>query len=543
MSVFRVAIFINILAAYLVIASAFVTMTPDWQAPDEPAHYVYAGQLASHLEFPELVDGCYDQASLTELIARRFPSDPTLSDPKGLCYEYHQPPLYYLLAVPVFRLSNGTLLALRFLSVALGAGVVILAFFVVQTIFPDRPVIALGTMAFVAFVPMHLAILASVNNDALAELIFAAILLLLTRQIMGLAQLSARNEVLLGGLLGLGLVTKVTVYIALPLVAVAAWFSLSQAAPQPATKGKWRAWLKRVTPIYAFALTIASPWYIRNANLYGGFDILGLVRHNEVVVGQPRTADKLAEMGLVTYLSDFVQTTFHSFWGQFGWMVVPMDGRTYLFLTLLTLMALGGLVGIAMRARSEERGAESGERRAESGERRAESGEREDKYVSVDNAHRSGEIDLSRTYVFSSGQRYALILMGLTIGLVGLAYIGYNLTFVQFQGRYLFPALIPIGLFFSLGLSEVFTWRRAWWLAGGLGVALGWVLVSSVLQDGPDKWALLITGAALVIAVGRAVRVRHWLVSSPWLMAVCYLGLGLLALLSPFWFVAPYLSP
>ena len=38
--------------------------------------------------------------------------------------------------------------------------------------------------------------------------------------------------------------------------------------------------------------------------------------------------------------------------------------------------------------------------------------------------------------------------MALTIVLMGLGYIGYNLEFVQFQGRYLFPALIPWASFF-----------------------------------------------------------------------------------------------
>jgi hypothetical protein len=38
----------------------------------------------------------------------------------------------------------------------------------------------------------------------------------------------------------------------------------------------------------------------------------------------------------------------------------------------------------------------------------------------------------------------------LTFG--GLLY--YNFTFVQHQGRYLFPALIPLGLLFTLGLDQ-----------------------------------------------------------------------------------------
>jgi hypothetical protein len=38
-----------------------------------------------------------------------------------------------------------------------------------------------------------------------------------------------------------------------------------------------------------------------------------------------------------------------------------------------------------------------------------------------------------------------------------LVYIYYNTTFVQHQGRYLFPALVPIGLAFTVGLRQ---WTR-----------------------------------------------------------------------------------
>ena len=38
-----------------------------------------------------------------------------------------------------------------------------------------------------------------------------------------------------------------------------------------------------------------------------------------------------------------------------------------------------------------------------------------------------------------------------------LAYIYYNIEFVQWQGRYLFPALVPIAIGLICGVDE---WRR-----------------------------------------------------------------------------------
>ena len=146
-------------------------------------------------------------------------------------------------------------------------------------------------------------------------------------------------------------------------------------------------------------------------------------------------------------------------------------------------------------------------------------------------------------YGLSTGSRRALGLLALAILLMVLGYVWYNLTFVQFQGRYLFPALIPLGLYFTLGLEESFSLRWAWRLAGGLALALGWMVVSGVLGGNVDKWALLLVGLAFLLTLGRAWLARRWPVPASWLMAISYGGLALLALLSPFWFVVPYLSP
>ena len=494
MPALRSPLFLIILVAYLVIGGLYASLTPNWQAPDEPAHYNYVRFLAIHGTFPELVHGCYDQTYLDQLKDRRFPPDLPID---SLCYEYHQPPLYYVLAVPIFKVSDGSLLAMRLFSLILGAGVVVLAFLTGQAIFPHQPAIALGTMAFVAFVPMHLAVLASANNDALAELIIAAILLLLTRRMLSASTSSTRQDILLGGLLGLGLITKTTVYIAIPLVAVSLWW----AAPN---RHEWRRLAKQAALIFGVALVIVLPWYARNSALYGGLDLLGLGRHDEIVVGQLRTVDFLADVGWTSYAGNFVSTTIHSFWGQFGWMAVPMDGRTYLLLTLLALMAIAGLLAY---------------------------------WTSVVSAQ--AEV----RYSLSAGQRRALGLLALTIALMVLGYIWYNLSFVQLQGRYLFPALIPIGLFMSLGLAEALAPRWVWWLVGGLALALGWIVITGLLGDNPDKWAMLLVGLAFALAAGRAWLARRWLMPASWLLGICYGALALLALLSPFWFVVPYLSP
>lgn len=535
----RSPIFFIILAIYLLAGALFATLTPNWQAPDEPAHYNYVHYLAAQGSFPQLVGSCYNQAYLEQLKAHRFPPELSIT---SICYEFHQPPLYYLLAAPVFLLSGGSLTALRLLSVVLGAGVSTFAFLVAQAIFQKSPTIAYGTMALVAFVPMHVAVLASVNNDALAELILAALLLLLTRRLMTSSQAAARSDVGLGVLLGLGLITKATVYIAVPLVAVTLWLAAREDG-----RVNWRGLARQAAIIYGLALLIAWPWYIRNATLYGNFDLLGLARHDEVVVGQLRTVDFLAEVGRRAYVREFMTTTFQSFWGQFGWMAVPMSGRVYLALTLVTLAALGGVIGFWISSVkcqvSSVRFWKSASSPDVSPFGKLRTGcftlrQAQDRLF-----HPSAPPLVAGQVVSDSRQYLTLGLMALTIGLMALGYGWYNLEFVQFQGRYLFPALIPVGLFIALGLDQALSWQRRWWLAAGLAIALGWVAGAAWVSGNMNKLVLLLVGLALVLMVGRIWLARHWLIPATWLMGAIYTGLALLTLLSPFWYVIPYLSP
>ena len=164
-----------LIAVFLIVGCLYALNTPDWQAPDEPAHYNYIRQLAGG-SFPIIEPGDYDQDYQSRVISSRF--DPQYSV-ASFEYEDYQPPLYYLLATPVYWLFEGDLQPMRILSVAFGTGVIVLAYFITLQLFPGRIWLALTAAAFVAFLPQHVAILSSVNNDSLAELLIAGILFIL----------------------------------------------------------------------------------------------------------------------------------------------------------------------------------------------------------------------------------------------------------------------------------------------------------------------------------------------------------------------------
>lgn len=407
-------LFLLLMLAYLVVAALFAVRTPDWQAPDEPAHYNYVAQVATNGCCPVLEMGDWNSPYLETLKAAHFAPD-TLDDLSTVQYEDHQPPLYYLLASLVFRVTGGSLLALRLFSALLGAGVVAGAYAVGKAMLPDYPQVALGVAAFVAFLPQHVAMLAAAENDSLAELI-VAVTLWATVVYLKAGRVRAWQ---LGVLVGLGLLTKVSTIFLVGLVPLAIllrwWLERREAKPHNFLS------LVREGLVFSLpALVLGAIWWGRNLSVYGFPDAFGLGRHNLVVADQLRTADLIARVGVGQYLRQGVETTFNSFWGQFGWMALPLQNWMYwLIAGGLLLAGVGWIIG--------NRGGES---------------------VHVQRA-RTDQID--------ARQRAAWVILAVAALLAVAQYLYYNVEFVQFQGRYMYPGLIPLGLWIALGLDG---WRR-----------------------------------------------------------------------------------
>ena len=113
-------------------------------------------------------------------------------------------------------------------------------------------------------------------------------------------------------------------------------------------------------------------------------------------------------------------TTFNSFWGQFGWMGIPLDQRIYAALAVLCGLAVAGLLIFAVARRRE----------------------------------------------LALFQHAGLGLAGLLFAMIFAGMAQYNLDYIQPQGRYLFPAATPVALALALGLREVGRLRP-----GGTGAA------------------------------------------------------------------------
>jgi 4-amino-4-deoxy-L-arabinose transferase-like glycosyltransferase len=476
-----------IVALYLLIGSFYAVRTPPWQIPDEPAHYNYIRHLVEQRSLPILQPGDYPFDYLERLKAERFPPELSIDT---IRYEAWQPPLYYLLAAPVFAFTNGSLIAIRLFTSLLGSLVILLTFALGRTLWPASSGLALLAAGFIAFVPQHLAMMAAANNDALAEVLIALGLLLALRATLGTRLETTTNQspssnaershvlsrphpharpwIMCGLVLGLAFLTKLSAY---PLAAVLA-FALLLAA----RRGGWpaRTLARAAALVFVPALLLGGLWWARNLAVYGGLDFLAFARHDLVVQGQPRTSDILALWGARTYLVNFLQTTFQSFWGQFGWMGVVMDRRIYLALLVYSVMLLVGWGGavlpkLPLKVR-EKYSSPSG--RPWPPQRSGVGGGGDD-HAPRTAAEREGELPKPQSFLSANrALSDALTLLGLHAALTLAVYLYYNLSFVQFQGRYLYPALPLVALVAAVALRQWARWLGAFLPARAVEIAL-----------------------------------------------------------------------
>ena len=399
-----------VLAAYVALGALYAVHTPAWQVPDEPAHYNYIRVIVEQHALPVLHAGDYDQAYLDRLKAELFPPALPIT---GIQYEGWQPPLYYLLAAPMFAATRGSLLAVRLFTLLLGSGVIVFTWRLAGEIIPCAPGVALAAAGFVAFLPQHLAMTAAANNDALTEVLIVLGLWLVVRLVLAPPARAWREGWALGVVLGLGFLTKLTAYPLAGLIAAALLLVARRQAWSP------RRLVGAAFQVYLPAIALGSLWWLRNIAVYGGLDFLATARHDSVVVGQLRTSEALALWGPGRYAQRFIQTTFQSFWGQFGWMGVVMDQRVYLALLVFSAGLLLGLAGTAVD------------------------------YWRSGQRLRPEQADLT-------------VVLAFALVLAVAVYLYYNLTFVQFQGRYLYPALPIIALGAALALRQWARWLTAW---------------------------------------------------------------------------------
>ncbi|MDH7514625.1 MAG: hypothetical protein QHI48_01940 [Bacteroidota bacterium] len=209
---------------------------------DEPAHLAYAAFLLEHGRLP------VQTARITD------PDAFTRNE-----FEYHQPPLYYILTAALARLTglergSGLLALGRLLNVFLS----LVSAWVILLLLRELGAgtrLSAGVLIVYALVGSSIYQGTVFGNDALSWFLLWWILLLTTRGI-------GRNTTVLIIALTLAHYTKSTVFIVYPVLAWAAVEEIRGERRQGHLGGYFA--------VFIVPLVFAGPWYLRNLLLYGG---------------------------------------------------------------------------------------------------------------------------------------------------------------------------------------------------------------------------------------------------------------------------------
>jgi hypothetical protein len=231
----------NLLIAILLLALAngllYAFIVPPWQHYDEPNHFEYIWLLVERIERPH--SGDYDSA-MRQWVAQSmvehgfydgWGTPPDLTSEKPWIGQYSQldePLGYYLLAgLPWFLLPSDAisaqLYAARLVSLVLFLVTVLAGWGLVVEITPEGHPMRFLIPMTMALLPGYVDLMTSVNNDVGAIAVFSLFLWSSLRLVRRGPSFWTLLAVLITT--GLCLITKRTVYIALPLLGIALLFA------------------------------------------------------------------------------------------------------------------------------------------------------------------------------------------------------------------------------------------------------------------------------------------------------------------------------
>ncbi len=363
-------LFIIILTVGLTCRIIFSLLTPTFYAPDAQAHVKYVKYLAENHSFP-------------------VQTSRTFSPTKD--WEYYQPPLYYLSLTPLYllseRLFQDTAVTVRFLrifSIMLWGITVLFTFKFLETLNVHDTFIKTFVVAMVSLLPAYTFFSSVINNGNLLVAIGSGILYLAVQP-----KTSIKKSVLMGILLGLGLLTKLTAVVYIILIVLIFLAGLIRKTTGLA------AIPRLILPIILAAL-IWSPWAWRNWNLYGSI-----------------TAEEVANVlyrwkSVVMAIRNTLEYMQKSFWAVSGIhnnisSFYPIIGKHIFYFAIIGLFY--GLFS------------------------------KREKLIHI--------VQKNSNFIIASA---------LTIFINLILVFRFGLLYRQGQGRFLFPLLIPISLIMAMGL-------------------------------------------------------------------------------------------
>jgi hypothetical protein len=361
---------------------------PLFEKPDELKHFAVIHFIQSHGQLPLVEAGVYQpwdqegtQPPLYHLLAALLtswldltefeepPRNPHYVDERSFVWRERGNNNLYLHAPDEARNTTPVFLAARlarWLSLLAGAGTITLTYFLGRVIFgaqmacdglPNPPgannALPLLAAALVTFIPQFLHVSSAITNDGLSATIAVATLLVLALIVKW--GISTRYAVYLGGILGIGALTKLSLLYLWPLAGLVLLLDFYRRRLQTALKGlpnpglspDLTIWVKPRLALVSLikfslmigglALLIAGWWYWRNWQLYS--DPTALNAHLLYRGGPLNPRPSLAHIWQ-TELTGLEL----SFWAAFGAGQILLEPWLYEILSWLKYLVLLGII-------------------------------------------------------------------------------------------------------------------------------------------------------------------------------------------------------
>ena len=260
---------------YFSLVALYSSRIPIGKGVDEEAHFLYVEDILKSGRLPKL------------------------NVPHGGHYESHQPPLFYLLSLPIAYLCGENWRVWgRVFSALLIALSGFICYLAGRRLFKND-FLAIASGAFVLLLPGNILIASGFTNDSLAQALFSlAIFFLLGEK---------ERDWLWGGLATAGaIMAKLSVIILIPAVFLSFLLSLKD-------KEDWRKEINKLLLFFLPIVLIDSWWFVRNRILYG--DFLGWRVFQEAFASSPHPS-YFIERGFSWggYWLLVLTTCFGSFW-------------------------------------------------------------------------------------------------------------------------------------------------------------------------------------------------------------------------------------
>ena len=299
-------LFIAALLVGLQCRISYLITTPTFYAPDEQSHFNYIKYLSENLSLPVQTSKVYA---------------PTND------YEYYQPPLYYMAMVPIYCVSK-TLFHEEFLIVRGIRSFSILLWLIniwlglrfFRHLKISNDFLRIAFIVLICLLPTYTFMSSVINNDNLLITIGGAILCIVAQKDYAL-----RKSILIGFLLGVAMLTKLSAIVYFPLVIVMFGFEIVK------NRKDRISLVSHLVLILTIAVVVFAPWAIRNWYLYKSITALNI---GSIPVYWPSISNGI--ISSLGYMS-------HSFWAVSG-IYNKISSYFSVIGILVTFFAIIGLI-------------------------------------------------------------------------------------------------------------------------------------------------------------------------------------------------------